>query len=44
MLLVDTRRRSLQAKAQELQRQQATDALKKGLAQRPKRDELVGRV
>jgi len=32
---------SLQAKQKELERQQASDALRKGLAKRPERDELV---
>ena len=36
-------RRSLQAAAQELERQRATDNLKKGLERRPERDELVER-
>ena len=35
--------RSLQSAAQELQRQQATDNLKKGLERRPEKEELVGR-
>jgi len=32
---------SLQAKQKELERQQAADNLRKGLAKRPERDELV---
>jgi hypothetical protein len=35
--------RALQAKALELERQRATDNLKKGLNQRPARDDLVQR-
>ena len=34
---------SLQAAAQELERQRATDSLKKGLERRPEREELVER-
>lgn len=37
-------RRALQAKALELERQRATDNLKKGLAHRPEREELVERT
>ena len=35
--------RSLQSKAQELERQRATDSLKKGLGKRPEREELIER-
>lgn len=35
---------SLQAKQHELERQQATDSLRKGLEQRPERDDLVNSV
>jgi len=35
--------RALQAKALELERQRATDNLKKGLAHRPEREELIER-
>lgn len=35
--------RALQAKALELERQQVTDSLKKGLEHRSERDELIGR-
>ena len=35
--------RSLQATAQDLERQRATDSLKKGLQHRPERDELIER-
>lgn len=39
-----TWRRSLQSKQQELERQRATDSLKKGLENRPDKDELVERM
>lgn len=35
---------ALQAQQVELQRQQATDSLKKGLAARPDKDELIERM
>jgi hypothetical protein len=38
------RGRSLQAAAQELERQRATDSLKKGLEKRPAREDLVERM
>ena len=36
--------RALQSAAQDLERQRATDSLKKGLGKRPERDELVERM
>ena len=36
--------RSLQSKQQELERQRATDSLKKGLERRPDKDELIERI
>ena len=36
--------RSLQAKQLELERQQATDSLKKGLEKRPDKEELIERM
>lgn len=41
LTIVNTR--ALQARALELERQRATDNLKKGLASRPERDDLVQR-
>ena len=38
-----TQARALQASQQELAKQRVTDALKKNLAQRPEKDELVER-
>lgn len=38
------RNRALQSAAQELERQRATDSLKKGLEKRPERDELIERL
>lgn len=43
MLTTPSRCRALQAKALELERQRATDNLKKGLAHRPDRDTLIER-
>ncbi len=37
-------RRALQSAAQELERQRATDSLKKGLEKRPEREELIERM
>lgn len=36
--------RALQSAAQELERQRATDSLKKGLEKRPEKEELVERM
>ena len=36
--------RALQSAAQELERQRATDSLKKGLEKRPEREELIERM
>ena len=44
ILLRGVCRRSLQSKQQELERQRATDSLKKGLERRPEKDELIGRT
>lgn len=43
MWLIEAMDRALQAAALELERQRASDALKKGLEKRPDREDLVGR-
>ena len=42
--MLTAKHRALQSAAQELERQRATDSLKKGLEKRPEREELVERM
>ncbi len=41
--IIDEEYSALQSAAQELERQRATDSLKKGLEKRPEREELIER-
>lgn len=43
MLMDCVLRRALQAAQQDLERQRITDSLKKNLANRPEKDDLIGR-